>query len=68
MNARAKMGIGAVLAILGGLAIVVVIGLGLMSPERTWGDFIIGFFTGIACGIGVALSLAGMIEMRRGGR
>lgn len=67
MDARTKMGIGAVLAILGGLGIVLVIGLGLTSPERTWEDFIVGFFIGIACGIGVALSLAGLYEMRRGG-
>lgn len=67
MDARTKMGVGSVLAILGGLGMVVVIGLGLASPEQSWWDFIIGLFIGIACGIGTALALAGMIEMRRGG-
>ncbi len=67
MEARTKMGVGSVLAILGGLGMVLVIGLGLASPEQSWWDFIIGFFIGIACGMGVALALAGLYEMRRGG-
>ena len=67
MDARTKMGVGAVLAILGGVSIVVVIGLGLASPERSWWDFVVGIFIGITCGIGVALALAGLFETRRGG-
>jgi hypothetical protein len=68
MDARTKMGVGSVLAILGGLGIVITLGLGFTSPEHSWWDFIVGLFIGIAGGIGVALALAGMVEMRRGGR
>jgi len=68
MDARNKMGLGAVLAILGGLGMVIVPGLGLASPDHSVFDFIIGFVIGITCGIGVALALAGMVEMRRDDR
>jgi len=68
VDARSKMGLGSVLAILGGLGIVVVFGLGLTSPEQSSLDFFMGFILGITCGIGAALALAGMLERRRGGR
>jgi hypothetical protein len=65
MDARNKLGLGAVLAILGGLGLVIVPGLGLTSPELTVRDFVIGFAVGITCGIGAALALAGLVELRR---
>jgi hypothetical protein len=68
MDARTKMGVGAVLAILGGLGIVVTLGLGLTAPERSWLDFFVGFIIGIACGIGTVLALTGLYEMRRDAR
>jgi hypothetical protein len=67
MDPRNKVGLGGVLAILGGLGLVIVPGLGLTSPDAGWWDFMIGFFVGIGCGVGVALALAGLLEMRRGG-
>lgn len=65
MDAKNKMGLGSVLAIIGGLGMIIVPGLGLTSPDLTVRDFIIGFAVGLTCGVGAALALTGMLEMRR---
>lgn len=63
MNAQHKLGIGAVLAALGGVAIVVGPMLGVGSLGRPWDSFA-GFVAGVPAGAGAVLSIAGLLARR----
>ncbi len=63
MQAKNKLGIGAVLSIFGGIGIGLAPTLGISVLGRPW-SFLAGFFVGVVGGIGVALAIAGMVELR----
>lgn len=65
MSAQAKMGLGAALAALGALAIVLSLFLGWSEAAGPW-DFLLGFVTGVVTGLGATLAVAGLIEHGRG--
>ena len=56
--------IGIILAILGGAGIIFGPLLGFTELARPW-SFLLGFIFGVMTGIGVALALFGLYEMRR---
>ena len=64
MDARTKLGVGAVLAILGGLGLVIIPLSGVAELEGI-GGFLLGMIVGMACGAGAALALAGLFEAQR---
>jgi hypothetical protein len=59
-----KLGIGACLCAIGALGIVLGPALGLTDLGRPW-SFLAGFTIGVIAGLGVALSIAGLVGMRR---
>ena len=65
MSAERKMGIGAALACLSAVAVVLSPVLGWSEAPQPW-SFLLGLVFGIMLGLGAALSLAGLIEYRRG--
>lgn len=64
MNTKQKMGIGAVLAVFGGLGIILAPLLGATRLNDPW-SFVTGLMVGLMAGMGVALSVWGLIENRR---
>ena len=60
-----KTGIGAVLAIAGGLGMILGPTLGATLLGRPL-SFLAGFVVGVLSGVGVALAISGMLDMRRG--
>ena len=63
MNTQEKLGVGSLLAVVGGIGIVMGVldvwsGLG-----RPW-TFLIGFAFGLCTGLGGALSIKGLLEYR----
>ena len=65
MTSQSKLGWGSVMALIGVAGIILGPAIGLASLDRPW-SFIVGFVVGIIGGLGVALSVAGLIEKRRG--
>jgi hypothetical protein len=65
LNSRQKTGLGAMLTGLGGLGMALGPSLGVTELTRPWG-FLAGFFTGVICGVGVALAVAGLLAQRQG--
>ncbi|MDD4904451.1 MAG: hypothetical protein PHV11_09705 [Candidatus Bipolaricaulis sp.] len=65
METRKKIAWGSFLATLGALGMVLSPLLGWSATPRPWG-FLLGFALGVSAGLGTALSLAGMIEHKRG--
>jgi hypothetical protein len=63
LNAKQKLGLGAMLATVGGLGIVLMPALGLSQVGSPW-DFILGFLFGVSAGAGTALVVSGLIEHR----
>ena len=59
-----KLGLGAVLCIIGALGIILGHTLGLTELGRPW-TFLVGFPFGLMAGIGTVLSLAGLWGWRR---
>jgi len=59
-----KLGIGACLSGIGALGIVLGSVLGLTELGRPW-SFLLGFSFGVMAGIGVALSISGLVGQRR---
>jgi hypothetical protein len=59
-----KLGIGACLAGIGALGVVLGSMLGLIELGRPW-SFLAGFTFGVMAGMGVALSIAGLTDLRR---
>ena len=64
MNAETKMGIGAALACLSAVAVVLSPILGWSEAPQPW-SFLLGLGFGIMLGLGATLALAGLIEYRR---
>jgi hypothetical protein len=65
MSTQTKMGLGAALATLAALAVVLALLLGWSAAPRPWG-FLLGFITGLLAGLGGTLALSGLIDRRRG--
>ena len=65
MGPKSKLEAGAVLAVLGGVGMVLGATIGAAELHRPW-SFLAGFFVGIVCGLGVAFVVAGLVERRRG--
>ena len=63
MTSSSKLGLGAVLAVVGGAGIVLGLILGVGDLGRPW-SFLLGFVLGITSGIGVALSISGLLDRR----
>jgi hypothetical protein len=59
-----KCGVGAALATFGGIATALAPTLGVTALGRPW-SFLAGFVVGLVGGLGVALAIFGMIELRR---
>jgi len=59
-----KLGLGAVLGIVGALGITLGPTLGLADLGRPW-TFLVGFAFGLLAGIGAVLSIAGLSGRRR---
>jgi predicted ABC-type sugar transport system permease subunit len=64
MNTRQKLGLGSVFATFGALGIVLSMMLEWTALPRPWG-FLLGFILGVATGLGVLLSIKGLLEHRR---
>ncbi|UCH09348.1 MAG: hypothetical protein JSU61_08900 [Fidelibacterota bacterium] len=60
-----KLTLGSIMALIGAAGLILGPVIGLAALGRPW-SFIAGFVVGIIGGLGVALSVAGLIE-RRGG-
>jgi len=63
MDSKKKLGIGALLAILGGIGMALGPTLGVTMLGRPW-SFIAGFVVGVMAGVGVALAISSLIEVR----
>lgn len=63
MNPERRLSIGAFLAVVGSIGIILIILLGPPDLGRPW-DFLIGFGFGIAAGLGAALSIYSLFEKR----
>ncbi len=59
-----KLGIGAALAVCGGLGMILAPTLGLTMLESPW-SFLIGMLVGVFAGSGVALSVFGLLSLRQ---
>jgi hypothetical protein len=65
IGTQAKIALGSALAGVGGLGIVLSVLLGWSAAPRPWG-FLLGFVVGLLAGLGVALTVSGLVERRRG--
>lgn len=65
MKWQKKLGVGAVLGILGVVGIALGPQFGFTALGRPW-SFIAGFITGVVTGLGVTLAVAGLLERRAG--
>ncbi len=63
LNAKTQLGLGAALATLGALGIVLSLLLGWPEATGPWA-FVLGFVTGVVTGLGATLSVAGLIGRR----
>ena len=63
MEAQQRLGVGAALAVLGGLAITLGSTLGVTTLGEPW-SFIAGFAVGVVTGVGVVLAVSGLIQVR----
>ena len=64
MDARMKTSLGSALSAIAGAGIVLSAIFGWTSLIRPWG-FLLGFVLGVASGLGVALAILGLLEIRR---
>jgi MFS family permease len=64
METKTKLGLGSVLAMLGAMGMILAPTLGATALARPW-SFLAGFLVGVVCGLGVALTVAGLLEHRR---
>ena len=65
MSIQTRLALGAALATLGALGIALSLLLGWPEAAGPWA-FLLGFVTGVVTGLGATLSVAGLIERRRG--
>lgn len=63
MEAQQRLGVGAVLAVLGGLGMVLGSTLGVANLGEPW-SFIAGFAIGVLTGVGIVLAVFGLIQAR----
>lgn len=63
MEANQRLGAGAILAVLGGLGTALGATLGVATLGEPW-SFFVGFVAGVATGIGVALAVSGLLQVR----
>lgn len=66
MPTETKLALGAALAVVGALGIVLSLLLGWSQAPAPW-DFLLGFVDGVLSGLGATLAVVGLIERRRGG-
>lgn len=65
MSTQTKLALGAVLATVGALGMVLSLLLGWSAEPRPWG-FLLAFLVGVLVGVGVTLAVSGLIERWRG--
>ncbi len=65
MESSTKMSVGAVLAVFGGIGMALGPTVGATELGRPW-SFVAGFTVGIAAGIGVVLTISGLLDFRAG--
>ena len=65
LSGQTKSGLGAALATMGALVIVLSLLLGWYSNPSPWVP-LLGFVAGIAAGVGVTLAISGLLERRHG--
>ena len=63
MNPEKELSIGAFLAAVGGLGTIFSVLFGAMDLARPW-SFLAGFASGLIAGLGVALSISGLLKRR----
>jgi hypothetical protein len=63
LSPNSKLALGSVLAVVGGVGIVLGLVLGAGDMGRPW-SFLLGFVLGIVSGAGVALSISGLLAKR----
>lgn len=63
-DARKRMALGAALASMAGLFIVLSAVVGWSGAAQPWG-FLLGLILGILAGLGATLTVSGLIEYRR---
>jgi len=63
MSSEFKLGMGSLLSTFGALGIVLSMILEWTAAPRPWG-FLLGFIFGVAAGVGVLLSITGLVEFR----
>lgn len=61
---RQKAGLGSALATLGALGIVLGPKMGATALGKPW-SFLAGFSVGVIAGIGVALAVSGLLDLRK---
>lgn len=61
MRIKNKLAFGSVLASFGAISLILNSTLRLTQMGRPW-SFIIGFITGLICGLGATLTISGLIE------
>jgi hypothetical protein len=64
MKSKNQIAIGSLLAIIGALGIILGPVFKLTELASPW-SFIVGFFTGLAAGLGGVLSISGFISRRK---
>ena len=64
MKPAKKLGLGSVFAIFGAAGIILRPLLGFSELARPW-SFLLGFIFGVLAGVGVVLSLSGILETRK---
>jgi predicted ABC-type sugar transport system permease subunit len=65
IDVQTRMAMGAALASIAAVCIVVSLLLGWSAAPRPWG-FLLGFLTGVASGLGATLAVTGLIGYRQG--
>jgi len=65
LDTQQKLGFGSALAVIGAAGIVIGPTVGLSGLAWPWG-FLLGFVFGILAGIGVVLTISGLIDRRAG--
>lgn len=65
MTSSTKLALGSLFAVIGGLGMILGPTVGASALPAPW-SFIAGFVAGLAGGIGVALSIFGLLERRQG--
>ena len=66
ISSHTKLAVGSVLAVTGGILVVLAPLMGWSSLPGPW-DFLLGFVTGLLAGLGATLTIAGLVERRHEG-